>query len=121
MSRVLIIEDNADNLKLMEYLLRAFGHETATAPDGETGVEMAAGQPFDLIICDIQLPRMDGYAVAARLKSDARLATIPLVAVTALAMVGDRDKVVAAGFDGYLTKPINPRLLVGQIEAYLRT
>jgi len=73
----------------------------------------------DLIICDVQLPEIDGCEVARRLKADAELRTIPVVAVTALAMVGDRDRMLAAGFDGYLTKPISPEAFVRQMEGYL--
>ena len=104
----------------MTYLLRAFGYTPHAAADGEAGLEAARGEPFDLIVCDIQLPVMDGYEVARRLKADPALRTVPLVAVTALAMVGDRDKVLAAGFDGYIAKPIDPETFVRQIEAYLR-
>src|SRR5205807_9611902 len=74
----------------------------------------------DLIVCDVQLPDMDGYEVARWLKSDPGLRTVPLVAVTALAMVGDRDRILAAGFDGYLAKPINPETFVRQMEVFLR-
>src|SRR5262245_9928300 len=101
-ARVLIIEDNAGNLELMTYLLSAFGHTIIGAEDGDAGLKAARQDPPDLIICDVQLPGMDGYEVARWLKSDSQLRTIPLVAVTALAMVGDRDRVLAAGFDGYL-------------------
>ena len=118
-ARVLIVEDNADNLKLMSYLLRAFGHKVLTAGDGEEALAMIEREVFDLIVCDIQLPKLDGFAVAKYLKDRPRLVNVPLVAVTALAMVGDRDKVLAAGFDGYITKPIVPRKFVGQVEAFL--
>ncbi|HKY22928.1 MAG TPA: response regulator [Vicinamibacterales bacterium] len=119
-SRILIIEDNPTNLELMTYLLTAFGHETLSARDGEEGVSMARQTIPDLVLCDIALPRLDGYAVAQSLKADARLAGVPLVAVTASAMVGDRDKVLATGFDGYITKPITPETFVAEVESYLR-
>jgi CheY-like chemotaxis protein len=119
-ARILIVEDNADNLKLMSYLLRAFGHAVLAAGDGDAALAAARREAPDLIVCDIQLPTVDGYQVARQLKSDPDLRAIPAVAVTALAMVGDRDKVLAAGFDGYITKPINPRTFVGQVEAFLR-
>ncbi len=118
-ARVLIIEDNPANLELMTYLLGAYGHTVFTAQDGRRGLEAARREHPDLIICDVQLPEMDGYEVARWLKSDAELRHVPLVAVTALAMVGDRDRVLAVGFDGYLTKPINPETFVRQIEIYL--
>jgi CheY-like chemotaxis protein len=117
--RVLIVEDNADNLKLMSYLLRAFGYQVMTAGDGEEALEVIRREVLDLIVCDIQLPKLDGFEVARHLKASSPLVKIPLVAVTALAMVGDRDKVLASGFDGYITKPIVPRTFVGQVEAFL--
>lgn len=120
MARILVIEDNPDNLELMTYLLKAFGHATLTAGDGEAGIVAALAERPDLIVCDVHLPKADGYAVAKRLKADAELAAVPLIAVTALAMVGDRDRVLAGGFDGYLTKPIDPQAFVGQLESYLR-
>ena len=116
---VLIIEDHADNLELMSYLLQAFGYSTVTAMDGLSGVERAQGEALDLILCDIQLPGIDGFEVARRLKQDQRLRTVPLVAITALAMVGDRERAMAAGFDGYIAKPINPETFVASVEAFL--
>src|SRR5437660_1050475 len=98
-ARILVIEDNKANLDLMTYLLQAFGHTPLTAQDGEEGLEAVRREVPDLIICDVQLPKMDGYEVARWLKSHPTLRTIPLVAVTALAMVGDRDKMLTAGFD----------------------
>jgi two-component system cell cycle response regulator len=118
-ARVLIVEDNVANLELMTYLLSAFGHSVLTAESGIEGLQAAARDVPDLIICDMQLPDIDGFEVARRLRRDARLASIPLVAVTALAMVGDRDRVLAAGFDGYLPKPIDPETFVPEIQAYL--
>src|SRR5579884_2104256 len=104
----------------MTYLLTAFGHTVLAAADGSRGLEAARAERPDLIICDVQLPDMDGYEVARWLKSEPGLRATPLVAVTALAMVGDRDRVLAAGFDGYLAKPINPETFVRQMEGYLR-
>ena len=118
-ARILVIEDNPANLDLMTYLLTAFGHAALTAPDGEAGLARARSETPDLVVCDIQLSRTDGYAVARQMKRDAALQAIPLVAVTALAMVGDRDKVLAAGFDGYIPKPIDPETFVGRVEAFL--
>ena len=118
-ARILIIEDNPANLELMSYLLHAFGHDTLTASDGQEGLEAAERESPDLIICDVELPRINGLEVATRLKSDLTLRWIPLVAVTAFAMVGDRDRMLAAGFDGYIPKPIAPEKFVGQIEAFL--
>lgn len=119
MARILVIEDSPENLELMTYLLEAFGHTTLAAMDGAEGIEMARREQPDLVVCDVHLPKADGYEVAHALKSDARLKGIPLVAVTALAMVGDRDKVLGAGFDGYLAKPIIPAKFIEQIDGHL--
>lgn len=118
-ARILVVEDNLANLDLMVYLLRAFGHVAISARDGEEGLRIAAEQKPDLILCDIHLPKMDGYEVVSRLKSDAECCSIPTVAVTALAMVGDRDRVLRAGFDGYLPKPIDPETFVHQIKSFV--
>lgn len=118
--RILVIEDNPTNLELMTYLLKAFGHTTLTAADGQAGVERALSALPDLVLCDLAMPRLDGYGVARRLKAEPTLRGVPLVAVTASAMVGDRDKVFAAGFDGYISKPIDPETFVSEVEGYLR-
>ena len=119
MARVLVIEDNTTNLELMRYVLAAFGHEVISAEDGERGVEAAFRDRPDLIVCDLQLPGIDGFEVARRLKTHPVHRGIPLVAVTAFAMVGDRDRVLAGGFDGYIPKPIDPQAFIAQIDTYL--
>jgi two-component system, cell cycle response regulator len=119
-TRILVIEDNPANLDLMTYLLSAFGHTPLTADDGEAGLAAAQGEAPDLIICDVQLPGMDGYEIARWLKSHPQTQAIPLIAVTALAMVGDRDKMLKAGFDGYIAKPIDPETFIGQVESFLQ-
>lgn len=119
MAQILVIEDNPTNLELMSYLLKAFGHEVSVAMDGEAGLDAARRPNIDLIVCDVQLPKVDGYGIAARLKSYPTSWAIPLVAVTALAMVGDRDRLLAAGFDGYVAKPIDPEKFVSQVEAFM--
>jgi two-component system cell cycle response regulator len=118
-ARILVIEDNAVNMELMTYLLQAFGHATLKARDGREGLEIAARERPDLIICDLQMPLMSGYEVAQRLKSDPALCGTPLLAVTAFAMVDDRKKTLAAGFDGYFTKPIAPETFVQQVQGFL--
>jgi CheY-like chemotaxis protein len=118
-SRILVIEDNPTNMELMVYLLTAFGHTTIPARDGEEGVEAALRLVPDLILCDLALPKLDGFGVARRLRADDRLRAVPLIAVTASAMVGDRDKVIANGFDGYISKPITPETFVAEVESYL--
>lgn len=117
--RVLIVEDNVANLELMVYLLHASGYETATAANGRIGLSAARSNPPDLIVCDVQMPEMNGYEFAQALKSDASLRSIPLVAVTAFAMVGDQEKALAAGFDVYIPKPIEPEYFVARINALL--
>ena len=119
MARILISEDNQANMQLMVYLLRAFGHDTTEAVEGESGLAAAQCQPPDLILCDLQMPGMDGYEVARQIRLEPQLKAISLIAVTAYAMVGDRDKVLAAGFDGYISKPINPEVFVRQVEFFL--
>jgi two-component system, cell cycle response regulator len=119
-ARILLIEDNPANLELMSYLLSAFGHAPLVAVDGAEGLEAVRRETPDLVVCDVQLPTMDGCEIARRIKSTPVLCSIPLVAVTALAMVGDREKVMAAGFDGYIAKPINPETFVREIEVFLR-
>lgn len=119
MARILLIEDNPDNLDLMSYLLTAYGHAVTTAEDGESGIAAARSARPDLIACDIHLPGVDGYGVAKALKSDASLAAVPVIAVTALAMVGDRERILGAGFDGYITKPIDPQRVVSELDAFL--
>lgn len=118
--RILLIEDNAANLELMAYLLDAFGHATTAARDGLEGVALALANPPDVILCDLALPKLDGYGVARRLKAAPALARVPLIAVTASAMAGDRDKVLAQGFDGYMSKPITPETFVGEVERFVR-
>src|SRR5713101_2518899 len=119
-TRILVIEDNAANLELMRFLLTAHGYAALVAHDGEEGLDIARSERPDLILCDLQLPGIDGYEVARRVKDTPALQHIPMVAVTAFAMVGDRDKVLSAGFDGYFAKPIAPETFVQQVEAFLR-
>jgi CheY-like chemotaxis protein len=119
MALVLVVEDQDENLDLMVYLLTAFGHETLVARDGAEGVAVAAQARPDLVVMDLQMPVMDGYEAAARFKADPGLARIPVVAVTAYAMVGDQERILQRGFDGYLTKPIDPEVFVSELEKHL--
>jgi len=120
MARILIIEDNLANLELMTYLLRAFRHQVTTAENGEAGIEMALREWPDLILCDLLLPGVDGYDVVRHIRagSQTRL-SIPIVAVTALAMEGDREKGLSAGFNGYISKPIDPEEFITQVDGFL--
>lgn len=117
--RVLVVDDNAINLALMTYLLDAYGFETAAAGNGEEALACLADWPdAAAVLCDIQMPVMDGYEFASRFRAHPSWAGIPLVAVTALAMVGDRERILAAGFDAYLAKPIEPQtFLVSLFDA----
>jgi two-component system, cell cycle response regulator DivK len=119
--RILLIEDNEQNRYLATFLLEKHGYEVATAVSGPLGIELADKIRLDLILLDIQLPGMDGYAVARALRNNPALANIPIVAVTSYAMVGDREKALAAGCNGYLEKPINPETFLSDIECFLRS
>ena len=118
-ARVLIIEDNEQNLYLITYLLETAGYRVIQAMDGLAGIELAKSVDPDLILLDIQLPGMDGYAVARELRSHAVLKEVPIVAVTSYAMVGDREATLAAGCNGYLEKPIDPDSFLGDVARYL--
>lgn len=118
-NRILIIEDNEQNLYLMRFLLEMNGFTIIGAEDGRKGIDMALTcQPLAILL-DIQLPEMDGYAVAAELKRHPELDDVPIIAVTSYAMVGDRENILAAGATGYIEKPINPETFVEEIKNYL--
>jgi two-component system cell cycle response regulator DivK len=117
--KVLVIEDNEQNLYLVTFILERYGYEVSAARDGEEGIDLAAILKPDLILLDIQLPVMDGYAVAQRLRTNAALDQVPIIAVTSYAMAGDREKALGAGCNGYIEKPINPETFLQQIEHYL--
>ncbi len=116
---VLIIEDNEQNAYLMRFLLEAHGFVVEEARDGPAGLALADSLLPDIILLDIQLPGMDGYTVAAKLRENARTRSIPVIAVTSYAMVGDREKALSAGATGYIEKPIDPETFVGRIGAFL--
>jgi two-component system cell cycle response regulator DivK len=107
MSVVLIVEDNEKNMKLFRDVLDASGYRTLEATTGEDAVELAVAHVPDLVLMDVQLPGIDGVEALARLRGDDRTASIPVLALTAQAMHGDRDRFLAAGFDGYVSKPVN--------------
>jgi two-component system, cell cycle response regulator DivK len=117
MSRtVLLIEDNEQNRYLATFLLEAGGFRVVPAVDGLQGVALAQSLLPDVILLDIQLPVMDGHAVAHALRRIPALDAVPIVAVTSYAMVGDREKILAAGCNGYIEKPIDPETFVSEIE-----
>jgi two-component system cell cycle response regulator DivK len=118
-ARILVVEDNERNLKLARDVLDFHGFEVSVASSAEEGVANAVADPPDLILMDIQLPGMDGYAALGELRADDRTAGVPVVALTALAMRADRERIVEAGFDGYLQKPISVREFPEQVRAHL--
>lgn len=120
MATILLIEDNAQNRYLTTFLLEQHGHRVIEAETGPLGLQRAAQLQPDLILLDIQLPGMDGHAVARALKGDPALRGIPVVAVTSYAMAGDREKCLEAGAEGYIEKPIDPGSFVAEVERFLR-
>lgn len=116
---VLLIEDNEQNRYLARFLLEQQGYEVHEAVDGLAGIDLAETLRPALILLDIQLPRMDGYEVAAALRQHPELRATPIIAVTSYAMVGDRERCLEAGCNGYIEKPIDPSTFVDQIEAIL--
>jgi len=117
--RILMIEDNAQNRYLAGFLLEASGWEMVHAEDGPCGLALARTVDPVLILLDIQLPGMDGYAVAQALRADPRSAAVPIVAVTSYAMAGDRERCLASGCDGYIEKPIDPQTFVALVERFV--
>ena len=117
---VLIVDDNEKNLKLARDVLRHAGFRTLEARTGSDGVSLASEQLPDLVLMDIRLPDMDGTEAVRRLKADERTAGIPVVALTAMAMAGDRERFLEDGFDDYLEKPISVRDFGDQIRSRLR-
>jgi CheY-like chemotaxis protein len=120
--RVLVVEDNDMNMQLVEYLLEEGGYEIVKATSGEDALAVArSGQHVDLILMDIHLPGMDGLSVVRQMKSEAGMSGVPILALTAHAMRGDRDRFLEAGCDGYISKPIDVKTFLGAIEQYVRS
>ena len=119
MAKVLIVEDNAANMTLATFLLQSAGHSVLSARDAETGLTMARSEQPDLVLMDIQLPGMDGLEATAMLKRDGATRDIPVVALTALAMKGDEERIRAAGCDGYIAKPLAYRDFLATIATHL--
>ena len=115
---ILIVDDNEKNLRLARDVLQFAGFQTLEAASGGEGISLAVAHLPDVILMDIRLPDIDGTEAARRLKNDPRTARIPVVALTSLAMKGDRDSLLAAGFDGYVEKPISVREFPGQVGSY---
>lgn len=117
--KILLIEDNENNRYLTCLILEKKGFEVISAETGLAGIELAGKNKPDLILLDIQLPGMDGYQIARELKNNPQLKHIPIVAVTSFAMVGDREKIFAAGVQGYIEKPINAKTFAEEVTAFL--
>jgi len=118
--KILIVEDNQDSRELVVKILKNKGYQTVEAVDGEEALEKVITDRPSLILLDISIPKIDGYEVARRLKSQEDFRDIPIVALTAHAMKGDREKFIASGFEGYISKPINIHELPEQVKAYMR-
>jgi two-component system cell cycle response regulator DivK len=119
-NKILVIEDNEQNMYLATFILEKHSFQVIQAYNGVEGVAFAIDQEPDLILLDIQLPEMDGYAVARELRKNQRLRETPIVAVTSYAMPGDREQALQAGCSGYIEKPINPDTFINQIEEFLK-
>jgi len=117
--RILVVEDQEDNRVILRDLLSTAGYELIEATNGQEGVELAQKERPDLILMDIQLPVIDGYEATRRIKGDAALGAIPIIAVTSYALSGDEAKARMAGCDGYVTKPFSPRQLLAKVREYL--
>jgi two-component system, cell cycle response regulator DivK len=118
-TRILVAEDNAVNRELLRELLELRGYAVVEACDGQEALNAIEQAPPDLLLLDIGMPVLDGFAVIRRLREDARLARLPVVAVTAYAMRGDRERILNSGFDGYLSKPVNPSSLAEELDRLL--
>jgi CheY-like chemotaxis protein len=121
--KILVVEDNDMNMQLVEYLLEEGGYEIAKASSGEEALAIARDPVTiapDLILMDIHLPGMDGLSVVRAMKTDERMREVPILALTAHAMRGDRDRFLEAGCDGYISKPIDVKTFIGAIEQYLK-
>ncbi len=118
--KILVVDDNRDSRELVVKVLKSKGYQIVEAVDGEEALEKASSQRPDLILMDISIPKIDGHEVTRRLKAKEDFKEIPIIALTAHAMKGDREKAMSAGCNGYIPKPINVRELPGQIEAFLK-
>jgi two-component system cell cycle response regulator DivK len=116
MKTALIIEDNADNMELISFILEKGGYNILKAETGEEGVEMTLKELPDFVILDIQLPGIDGYEVLHRIRKSEVDGSIPIIAVTSYAMSGDRERLLGAGCNGYIEKPIEPERFIDQIK-----
>ena len=120
LAKILVVEDNQDNREMVVKVLKFNGYQVVEAVDGEEAIEKAKAEDPDLILLDIFLPKMDGYEATRRLKGDTSLRNIPIIALTAHAMKGSMEEALAAGCDGYISKPIDVRELPKQIQHFLK-
>ncbi|MCY3413365.1 MAG: response regulator [Candidatus Heimdallarchaeota archaeon] len=119
MKRILVIEDNEENIYLIRFILKKKGHEVIEARDGLSGVEKAKSSQPDIILMDIQLPKMNGYDATKNIRQDPNLKDIPIIAITSFAMPGDKRKCLDAGCSYYIEKPINPEQFIEVVDRYL--
>lgn len=119
MKRILVADDNAVSRELVREVLEAPGRHIVEAADGEEAIEKIGAETPDLVLLDIQMPVLDGFAVIRRIRHDPRTAALPVLALTAFAMKGDRARALAAGFDAYITKPIDAAALRRHVEEFL--
>jgi CheY-like chemotaxis protein len=119
MARILVVDDTDSTLDLIGYLLKARGHDAVFARNGRDAVEIALDSMPDLILMDIQMPGMDGYGALETIRREAQVGVCPVLALTAFAVVGERAKALAVGFDGFFSKPIAPETFMDQLEAFL--
>jgi CheY-like chemotaxis protein len=119
MTTILVVDDNRDNMELMQYLLKAFGYEPMAATSGAEAIRLVGEKRPDLILMDIQMPEMDGFEATEAIRREPTLEECPVVAVTAYAMVGDQQRILSSGFEGYISKPIAPETFVAQVETFL--
>jgi len=117
-AQILVVEDNDKNMKLFRDVLLAKGYRTLEATTGEEAIALAAEHSPDLVLMDIQLPDIDGVEALGRLRANGRTASVPVLALTAQAMEGDRERFLAAGFDGYVSKPVNISEFVATVKRY---
>ena len=117
--RILVVEDNEDNRRIVRDLFTSAGYELLEAVSGEDGVTLARRERPDLILMDIQLPGFDGYEATRRIKAEPGLAGVPIIVVTSYALSGDDVKAMAAGADGYVSKPFSPRALLAKVREFL--
>jgi two-component system cell cycle response regulator DivK len=118
-ARLLVVEDDTSSLELVKYLLEQAGYSVVTVMTGEAGLKAALRNEFDLVLCDLQLPILSGFDIIKRLRADAEWRPIPVIAVTAYSMPGDRETAIKAGFSDYVTKPIDPESFLDDIARHI--